>query len=135
MTLNGSVSYVIEREMATRTKGVPIPGVSFQRRYKHVNGSGVSASSRVLSHHYADEGEKGKGIRRQIRRIERRMWRDEWLREQFESEEFDYDVNEWFESEPLVWDWYDDDDYWESRDCGNRYCEICYPINFDGLYF
>lgn len=123
MTLNGSISYVIEREMATRTKGVPIPGVSFQRRYKHTNGSGVSASSRVLSHYYVDEGDKGRWVRKVVRTRERQMWRDEWLREQFESDEFDYDVNEWFESEPLMWDWYDDDDWYRFMD--NVECDFC----------
>lgn len=106
-------------------KGTPVPCTGKRKRRKWENGSGVSASSRVLSHYYADEGDKGRWVRKVVRNRERRMWRDEWLREQFESEEFDYDVNEWFESEPLVWDWYDDAEYWVDMGCGDPHCPYC----------
>lgn len=40
-------------------------------------GRGVSANSRVLQHHYEDEGDKGQWVRRKVRRIEARLWRRE----------------------------------------------------------
>lgn len=63
-------------------KGVPVPGTYKRSRRKYVNGSGVSANSRILSHHYRDEGEKGQGHRREIRRKERVQWQREWEQEQ-----------------------------------------------------
>lgn len=55
-------------------KGIPVPHTGYGRTYKHKNGSGVSANSRILSHRYADEGEKGALIRREVRRKERAQW-------------------------------------------------------------
>ncbi len=61
----------------------PIPGTgrkspaARRTKAKSKNGSGVSASSRVLYHHYADEGEKGGWIRRLVRRREARIWKKE----------------------------------------------------------
>ncbi|WP_458085757.1 hypothetical protein [Streptomyces malaysiensis] len=37
----------------------------------------MSASSRIIPHRYADEGDKGPWFRRFIRRREERMWRAE----------------------------------------------------------
>ena len=66
-------------------KGVPVPGIRSGGRRKYKNGAGVSANSRVLSHHYRDEGEKGKGHRREIKRKERALWLSEWHQEQQEE--------------------------------------------------
>lgn len=79
-------------------KGIPVPGTGKISYRKHRNGSGVSASSRVLSHYYADEGEKGRGIRKLVRNRERALWLTEWAQEQTE-EENTYDaetVGQWF---------------------------------------
>lgn len=119
---NASYSRLVAFELATAGKGIPVPHTGYQRRYKHTNGSGVSASSRVLSHYYADEGEKGRMIRKLVRGRERQMWRNEWLAEQFETDAYgyeldDYDVTEWFESVPLHWDYYEDAYSYE--------CEFC----------
>lgn len=62
--------------------GMPVAGTGKYKRRKYKNGAGVSAHSRVLSHHYADEGDKGTTVRRAIRRRERRMWLSEWEDEQ-----------------------------------------------------
>src|SRR5690242_14795116 len=51
-------------------KGVPVAGIRSGGRRKYKNGAGVSANSRVLSHHYRDEGERGQAHRREIKRKE-----------------------------------------------------------------
>lgn len=66
----------------TLTEGSPVPRTGKRNRRKYKNGAGVSANSRILSHHYADEGEKGQAHRREIRRRERILWRLEWEDEQ-----------------------------------------------------
>jgi hypothetical protein len=96
-------------------KGIPVPYTACRTRYKYVNGAGVSASSRVVSHRYADEGDKGKSLRREIKRVERAQWLSEWQEEQ-ESQEV-YDTAEWFAAWAF---WWEDD-----ATCGNPYCEVC----------
>ncbi|MGW8630573.1 hypothetical protein [Streptomyces sp. NPDC055793] len=49
--------------LRSKTGGTPQPG--------------VSAGSRTVYHHYADEGEKGGWIRRLVRRREARLWKRE----------------------------------------------------------
>jgi hypothetical protein len=44
-----------------------------RRRRSH----GVSGSSRIVPHRYADEGDKGPWFRRLIRRREAKLWRGE----------------------------------------------------------
>ncbi len=131
---------VAQREHAFSSKGIPVPYTGFQRRYKHANGSGVSASSRVLSHYYADEGEKGSYVRKLVRSRERQMWRDEWLTEQNEDAYYGYAVDaysagEWFMDDPYEWDYYyGEDDYdpedhteWQERfGCDLPDCVMCY---------
>ncbi len=102
-------------------KGIPVPHTGKIRYRKHRNGSGVSASSRVLSHYYADEGEKGSYVRKLVRNRERAMWLSEWQDEQ--EAEYGYvmdgcDVTDWFDSAPLHWDYYEDDySYWSEYEC------------------
>lgn len=127
---DGSYLRMIAENSANREKGVPVPHTGKRKRRKWENGSGVSASSHVLSHYYADEGDKGRWVRKVVRNRERQMWRDEWLAEQFETDAYgyevdDYDVKEWFDSEPLLWDWYDDDEYWVDMGCGDPHCPYC----------
>ncbi|QDP44265.1 hypothetical protein KGG70_gp19 [Streptomyces phage Celia] len=55
---------------------VPVPGTG-RKRYHRTKQGGVSASSRVIEHRYADEGEKGRWIRRLVRRRETRLWKRE----------------------------------------------------------
>lgn len=38
---------------------------------------GVSANSHIIDHRYPDEGEKGRLIRRLVRRRETRLWKKE----------------------------------------------------------
>ncbi|AYB70842.1 hypothetical protein SEA_YABOI_264 [Streptomyces phage Yaboi] len=78
---------------ANSAKGIPIPGTGrrscrcgFCSQNSSANG-GVSASSRILPHRYADEGEKGPLLRREIRRKERAVW----LAEAFEEMMEDYE--------------------------------------------
>lgn len=44
---------------------------------------GVSSSSRIIPHRYADEGDKGPWFRRLIRQREEAFWRREVTREGF----------------------------------------------------
>ncbi|WPH58154.1 hypothetical protein SEA_LUCKYSOCKE_203 [Streptomyces phage LuckySocke] len=121
-------------------KGIPVPGTGTRRYRKSRNGSGVSASSRVLSHYYADEGEKGRTVRKLVRNRERALWLSEWQEERNEDAEYGYardvySAGDWFSDDPYMWDWYyGEDDYdredfypvdwrdlWEYAD----YCETC----------
>lgn len=77
-------------------KGIPVPGTGTRRYRKHRNGSGVSASSRVLSHYYADEGEKGSYVRKLVRNRERALWLSEWQEEQSYDEYDTETVAQWF---------------------------------------
>lgn len=63
-------------------KGIPVPDTGKRNRRKHKNGPGVSAHSRVLSRRFADEGKKGKHVRRSVRQRERELWVADWLAEQ-----------------------------------------------------
>lgn len=53
-----------------------VPGTG-RKRYHRTTQGGVSASSKVVSHRYADEGEKGRSMRRLVRRREERLWKRE----------------------------------------------------------
>lgn len=118
-------------------KGIPVPHTGYQRKFKYANGSGVSANSRILSHRYADEGEKGRNIRREVRRKERAQWLSEWQREQNEDAEYGYardaySAGEWFDDNPYMWDWYYGEDDYDSEDYYPRawddlwdYCDHC----------
>lgn len=60
-------------------KGIPVPGTGnyrFRRAY-YKNGHGVISGSHVVSHRYKSEGDKGKGLRREIKRKERVMVSEE----------------------------------------------------------
>lgn len=76
-------------------RGVPVPGTGVRHYRKSVNGAGVSANSRILPHRYADEGEKGKAHRKQIRHAEEMMWRADWVDEGYDVEEAST-VAQWF---------------------------------------
>lgn len=64
-------------------KGSPVPGTgrkspaALRARAHSKTGGGVSAGSRVLRHLYADEGEKGRWVRRLVRARERALWKKE----------------------------------------------------------
>lgn len=112
-------------------KGIPVPHTGTRRYRKHVNGSGVSASSRVLSHYYADEGEKGRYVRKLVRSRERAMWLDEWQREQNEDAEYGYardvySAGDWFSDDPYMWDWYYGENDYDREDF--------YPVAWDELW-
>lgn len=112
-------------------KGIPVPHTGYQRKFKYANGSGVSANSRILSHRYADEGEKGRNIRREVRRKERAQWLSEWQREQNEDAEYGYardaySAGEWFDDNPYTWDWYYGEDDYDPEDY--------YPRAWDDLW-
>lgn len=84
------------RHATQNEKGVPVRYAGYSRRRKYVNGSGVSANSRILPHRYADEGEKGKGHRREIRRRERAQWLSEWQQDQNRDAAYPMPVSLWF---------------------------------------
>ena len=126
----------IEAAWNRDVKGVPVPYTGGKKWRKGANGSGVSASSRVLSHYYADEGEKGRYVRKLVRSRERAMWLSEWQEEQNEDAVYGYAVDtysagEWFTDDPYEWDSYygeedyDDTDSWIDMGCGDPYCDIC----------
>ncbi|MFI7089620.1 hypothetical protein ACIBUR_39300 [Streptomyces anulatus] len=50
-------------------------GRTNRRKYRHARTG--TMGSKALSHRYGDEGEKGPGHRRLIRRAEHRQWRRE----------------------------------------------------------
>lgn len=105
-------TYVYKRPKLVHAteKGIPVSGLRDGKRRKYVNGAGVSANSRILPHRYADEGDKGNGHRREIRRKERAQWLSEWQQEQRETDA--YDVAEWWDNSPVVeWDDWDTDEY------------------------
>lgn len=120
-------------------KGIPVEGTGVRRHrrsWTH-NGTSVSSGSHVLSHYYADEGDKGRWVRKLVRRRERAMWLSEWQTEQnedaYQGYAVDaYDAGEWFSSQSLMWDWYEDDydvdslyDNYSDFDCGDPYCDLC----------
>lgn len=79
---------------ACEGKGVPVPFTGGKSWRKPLNGAGVSANSRIVSR-YADEGEKGKDVRRTVRRMEERMWRMDWVDEGYDIEDAST-VAQWF---------------------------------------
>ena len=94
------------RHATEEERGIPVPRAGYSRRHKYVNGSGVSANSRILPHRYADEGDKGTGHRREIRRKERVQWLQEWQQEQHETDA--YSAANWWDVSPVVeWDDYE----------------------------
>lgn len=102
-------------------KGVPVPHLRSGGRRKYVNGAGVSANSRVLPHRYADEGDKGKGHRREIRRKERAQWLSEWQQEERETyaEEYDWtDYERLTDPRDYTWDGYE----WDTDEYECAYC-------------
>lgn len=111
-------------------KGIPVPGTGSSRWHSGKNSgkTGVIGSSRMLPHRYMDEGDKGKSHNRHIKRLERRLWLQDWLDEGYDHEDA-VTVGEWFSRSSEWWE-VDDSEDWEPRDCGNRYCEICYPLDF-----
>ena len=135
-------------------KGVPVPFTGGKAWRKPLNGAGVSANSRIVTR-FADEGEKGKDVRRTVRRLDNLMWRADWTDEGYDVEEAST-VAQWFydnsddtDSDILpsvytvgetVVEWpndeygyaYDDYDYypnpydWEmSGDYPDGYCDYC----------
>ncbi|AXH66513.1 hypothetical protein SEA_STARBOW_259 [Streptomyces phage Starbow] len=83
---NGHYSYILEKERANMSKGIPIPGTG--RRtcggyccHSSSGKSGVMGGSRILAHRYMDELDNGKWHRREIRRKEKAFWLSEALSE------------------------------------------------------
>lgn len=101
-------------------KGIPVPGVHKYNRRKYKNGAGVSANSRVLSHHYRDEGETGRSHRREIKRKEEAVWRCEALTELGDDREA-WDARTWFEGS----EWWEYEENYDALTCGDPDCEIC----------
>lgn len=83
------------RHATQEEKGAPVARLRKSGRRKYTNGSGVSANSRVLSHHYAGEGDKGAEHRREIRRKERALWEYDASQEYY-AEEDAYDAADWY---------------------------------------
>ncbi|MFE6493395.1 hypothetical protein [Streptomyces sp. NPDC057748] len=52
---------------------LPIPHTG-RRRWHRRRSRGVSASSRIIPHRYADEGDRGRWFRRLVRRREEKQW-------------------------------------------------------------
>ncbi|QDH93870.1 hypothetical protein SEA_EVY_239 [Streptomyces phage Evy] len=84
---NDWYSRVIAKELAIRTKGIPVPGTGrvscggYCCHSSSSGNSGVMGNSRIVSHRYMDEGEKGRAHRREIRRKERVFWMAEAMEE------------------------------------------------------
>lgn len=115
-------------------KGIPVPGTSAKRWHSGKNSgkTGVIGSSRMLPHRYMDEGDKGKGHNRHIKRLERALWQREWLDEGYDYEDAS-SASEWFahldaldtlaEYEERERDWWEretDPEY-----CGDPECPFC----------
>jgi hypothetical protein len=96
LTVSRSMSRAIAREHAESSRGIPIPGTGRRTcRCGHCSQNsnsncGVIANSRVLPHRYADEGEKGPLLRREIRRKERALWLAEAFEEMMDGEPESY---------------------------------------------
>lgn len=114
-------------------KGIPVPGTSAKRWHSGKNSgkTGVIGSSRMLPHRYMDEGDKGKGHNRHIKRLERALWQREWLDEGYDVEDA-YSASEWYSRTSEWWEDDDtDDDYgtlvaeWYDMGCGDPDCSIC----------
>lgn len=75
ITFDASYSRLVAREYARSEKGIPVPGTGNYHGHSGKNSgkTGVIANSHVVSHRYADEGEKGPCLRREIKRKERIM--------------------------------------------------------------
>jgi hypothetical protein len=87
-------------------KGVPVAGTGVKRYHSKKNRgkSGVIGGSRMLPHRYTDEGDKGKGHNRHIKRVERRMWLSE-AQEEHNTPDDSYSVRAWFSED------YDEDQF------------------------
>lgn len=68
-----------QRHARPEEKGIPVPGTGGSNYHskKDSGKGGVSGGSRIVPHRYMDEGDKGKGHRREIRRKERPMVQDQ----------------------------------------------------------
>lgn len=66
-------SYERPKMVHAKEKGIPIPRTGYRRWHSNANKgkSGVIANSRVVSHRYMSEGDKGPDLRREIKRKER----------------------------------------------------------------
>lgn len=119
-------------------KGIPVPHTGRSRWHsaKDSGKTGVIGSSRMLPHRYMDEGDKGKGHNRHIKRLERSLWQREWEDESNALEDAST-ASEWFASLDDEWWEYDDtDDYptWVDMGCGDEQCKICereFNLNVD----
>lgn len=78
-------------------KGIPVPHTGRSRWHSAKNSgkTGVIGSSRMLPHRYMDEGDKGKGHNRHIKRLERALWQREWIDEGYDVEDA-VTVAQWF---------------------------------------
>lgn len=56
--------------------GMPVPGTGSKKRRK-VKNARTGAGSKVLTHRFGDEGDKGPWFRRLVRRSGERAWRRE----------------------------------------------------------
>lgn len=63
---------------ALSSRGIPVPGTGVKRFRDTSRQPGVMANSRIVSGRWADEREKGKKLRREIRRKEKTLWMREW---------------------------------------------------------
>ncbi|APC46284.1 hypothetical protein HWB05_gp022 [Streptomyces phage BRock] len=111
-------------------KGIPVAHTGKTLRRKSVNGHGVSAGSRVLSHWYRDETWESKGqTRRAVRRIETRMWVGEWT-EELTHDTDGSDAREWFATQSTTERL--DRNYWyEGETLADRFERIDYEGNAD----
>lgn len=77
----GHIAKIRIREETFRTDPIPGTGVMHWRSAYHNRRagkpSGVSARETYLPHRYMDEGDKGPGHRRAIRRLSNKAWRSE----------------------------------------------------------
>jgi hypothetical protein len=124
-------------------KGIPVSHTGKRKRRKCTNGAGVSASSRVLSHYYADEGDKGRWVRKVVRNRERALWLSEWQDEQDnQGDPYGYDWTDYLRLTdpqdyvyPAVYttgvttldesQWDMEDDNYSDYTCGDTYCDMC----------
>jgi len=95
-SLPPAIEYKRPKLVHATEKGVPVPHLRSGGRRKHKNGAGVSANSRILPHRVADDGEKGKGHRREIKRKERVQWLSEWQEELDRDAMYPQPVDIWF---------------------------------------
>lgn len=133
------ISYKRPNLVHATEKGIPVPRTGSRRWHSGKNSgkTGVIGSSRVLPHRYMDEGDKGKGHNRHIKRLERALWRSEALEELREEQESyyveEYDWTDYLRlTDPQDYVWVNDDDiedhseYEDRFGCNDPYCLQCY---------